>query len=234
MAANPGLWPKRLPALTDEQKRIREEFMALWHDVLPRYGAVEGFNHAYPLRSRDGSRVRTLEIGAGLGGHLPFEDLATQEYHALELRADMARRITERFPSVTVAVGDCQARIPYDDASFDRVLAIHVLEHLPDLPAALQEVRRVIRPGGTFSVVIPCEGGALYSFCRAISARRLFEKRYNQSYDWFVASEHINVPDEILAELAEDFAVTHSTYFPFRVPVQGMNVCIGLTLKPKV
>ena len=41
-------------------------------------------------------------------------------------------------------------RIPYDDASFDLVVGHAVLHHIPDVPAALREVLRVLRPGGRF------------------------------------------------------------------------------------
>ena len=40
--------------------------------------------------------------------------------------------------------------IPFADASFDAVIAIHMLYHVPDQPRALTEIRRVLRPGGRF------------------------------------------------------------------------------------
>ena len=46
-----GKWPKVLPPLTPEQQRRSDEFMKLWHEVLPRrYGLVERFNHLFPVR----------------------------------------------------------------------------------------------------------------------------------------------------------------------------------------
>ena len=45
------------------------------------------------------------------------------------------------------AVIDAQA-IPYEDESFDGVIANHMLFHVPDRPKALAEIRRVLRPGG--------------------------------------------------------------------------------------
>jgi SAM-dependent methyltransferase len=229
-------WPKRLPPLTAEQERIRDDFMAHWHEVLPRrYSAIERFNHGYPISRLPhvARRLRTLEIGAGLGAHLAFEDLAAQDYFAVELRSDMAARLEQRFPACRVVKGDCQERLPFSDAGFDRVLAIHVLEHLPNLPAALREIRRVLRPDGQLCVVIPCEGGLAYSLARNISARRIFEKRYGQSYDWLVQSEHVNLPAEIIEELERDFVIKHRRFFPLHIPVTTLNLVIGLTLAPR-
>jgi SAM-dependent methyltransferase len=41
-------------------------------------------------------------------------------------------------------------RIPYPDGSFDLVVGHAVLHHIPDVPAALREVLRVLKPGGRF------------------------------------------------------------------------------------
>ncbi|MBA3936549.1 MAG: class I SAM-dependent methyltransferase [Planctomycetes bacterium] len=228
-----GKWPKRLPQLTAEQQRIRDDFMREWLRTLPtKYGMIERFNHGYPLRSRV-SGCRTLEIGAGIGAHLAHEDIAEQEYYVNELRAELADILVQKHPGVKAAVGDCQQRLDFADGFFDRVLAIHVLEHLPDLPRAIAEVHRLLKPEGRFSVVIPCEGGLAYTLARNISARPMFEKRYGQSYDWFVAAEHINRPHEIIDELERHFIIRHRSFFPLKVPVVTANLVIGLTLQPK-
>lgn len=231
-----AIWPKTLPTLTRDQELVRDDFVRYWHEVLPRkYGAIERFNHGYPLRSirRDpGAPLRTLEIGAGLGEHLEYEDLTAQDYTCLELRDEMVRRLRERFPGVNAIHGDCQETLPFGDDHFDRVVAIHVFEHLPNLPAALDELQRVIAPHGTLAVVLPCDPGIAYGIARRISAQRVFQKRYHQSYDWFIRSEHINSPSEILELLRERFRVVHRRHFPLRVPIRTVNLCIGVTCEP--
>lgn len=231
-------WPKILPPLNDEQRRISDDFMKHWHEVLPKkYGVLDDFNHGYPVRHAPRDFRTTLEIGAGLGEHLAYEKLTEEQernYVALEMRENMAARIRERFPKVQTHVGDCQGRLDFADGSFDRILAVHVLEHLPNLPAAVREMHRLCHPeGGMFSVVIPCEGGLAYTLARRISAQRIFEKRYCQPYDWFIKREHLNVPEEILRELAPWFEVVHRSFYPLRLPLVACNLCIGLTLRPK-
>ena len=51
----------------------------------------------------------------------------------------------QRYP---LTVGDLCERTPFGDAQFDCVMMLSVMEHLQDLPAALAETRRLLRPGG--------------------------------------------------------------------------------------
>lgn len=226
-------WPKIAPPLSEEQRALTDDFMKHWHEVLPqRYGAIERFNHTYPLRHLpDLDKWRTLELGAGIGAHLEFEPLDRQEYHCIELRDAMADEIRRRFPSAITVTGDCQKRIPFDDNYFDRVVVIHVLEHLPDLPTAISEVHRVLKPGGIFSVVLPCDPGLAYEFARKISAERIFKTRYNMSYRWFVRREHLNSPAEIFHVLEQYFDIFDRTYFPLRVPLVNTNLCVGVAAR---
>lgn len=237
MVSENNIWPKQTSPLTAEQKAISDDFMKYWHEVLPtRYGMVERFNHGYPVRHAPREFLTTLEIGAGLGEHLAYERLSQSQscqYVALELRSNMAQRIQERYPDIRTHVGDCQERLEFSDGFFDRILAIHVLEHLPNLPAAVREMYRLChKERGVLSVVIPCEGGWAYSLARRISAQRIFEQRYGQSYAWFIQREHLNRPHEILRELGACFRVADRTYFPLHVPSVLVNLCIGMTLRP--
>ncbi len=226
-----GQYPKSLPELTDEQKRIREDFYKVWLEALPqRYGIIEEFNHQYPLQTFKPG-VKTLDVGAGRGAHAAYEKLDQQEYIGLELRSELADLMRAIHPNIKTFVGDIQDKIDFPNGYFDRVLTIHVLEHLPDLPHALDEIKRLLSPTGKFSVVLPCDPGLAYNLARNISARRIFEQRYKMDYDWFVACEHINHWSEIFAELHKRFKIVHQNYFPLRVRIPTINLVIGLTLE---
>jgi SAM-dependent methyltransferase len=237
--ATAAKWPKQLPPLTPGQRQINDDFVKQWHEVLPRrFGVVEAFNHQFPVkRSRPGFRA-SLEIGAGLGEHITYERLTPEQeaqYYAVELRENMAAELRRKFPRIQAITGDCQARLDFPDGFFDRVIAVHVLEHLPDLPAAIRESWRLLdRERGQFLAVIPTEGSPAYTLARKISAERLYKKRYGGDYSWFYRREHINLPAEIFEELDPYFTVEHRTFFPLPfLPMTFCNLCIGLALRPR-
>src|SRR5579884_1687838 len=58
-------------------------------------------------------------------------------------------------PGVDVVAHLEAAHLPFGDATLDTVLAFNVLEHLEDLPRVMQELARVLRPGGRCVVEVP-------------------------------------------------------------------------------
>lgn len=75
----------------------------------------------------------------------------------------------EGAPSGTIVDGvrsEDLSCLSYPDASFDLVLTSETLEHVPDLAAALAEVRRVLRPGGRHLFTVPWLPGVPETFAR--------------------------------------------------------------------
>jgi len=231
-------WPKFVPDLTPAQQLISDDFMEYWHEILPKkYGIVDRFNHSYPVKTAPANFTRTLEIGAGNGEHLKYESLddkQKQNYIALDFRENMVDVFVKQFPEVKIIVADCQKKMDFEDNFFDRILAIHILEHLPNLPNAIKELHRLCdKKRGVLQIVIPCEGSFAYSLARKISAQRIFESRYKQRYQWLIEREHINQPWEILEELNKYFILNSSQYFPLRVKLEFCNLCIGANFIPR-
>tara|TARA_B100001758_G_C18278664_1_gene540421 strand:+ start:292 stop:1020 length:729 start_codon:yes stop_codon:yes gene_type:complete len=235
---NRGRFPKKIKKLSIKKKKISDDFMKYWHTVLrDKYSIVDKFNHEYVVNSRPKNFKNVLEIGAGDGEHLYYEKLNRKKlknYFALDIRKNMLSRLNMEFVEVNSFKGDCQKKTIFKSNFFDRVIAIHVLEHLPNLPKALVEINRIIKKNGIFQVVIPCEGSLAYSIARKISAERIFKKKYNMSYKWFIEREHLNIPSEIFNELEKFFRIVSASYFPISViPLEFCNLCIGLNLKKK-
>jgi SAM-dependent methyltransferase len=205
--------------------------MMLWHQILPkRYGIIERFNHGYPARLPVKSGAKTLEIGAGLGEHSKHENMARQEYHCLEYREEFCQRLRKLLPSQQVHCGDIQSRQPWPSQAFDRVLAIHVLEHLPNLPAALAEIERLLKNDGVFDVVIPCEGGIAHTFAQKISAERVFRKNFKMDFAPIHKNEHVNTFYEIHGLLGAHFRFLKAAYFPLAIPIATINLCAAFRL----
>lgn len=124
--------------------------------VVRSHAARTAANSAAYLLPRLDAGVTVLDIGCGPGSITV--DLARRvepgHVHGIDrsdgVLAD-ARARADRLGNVTFAVGDAY-ELELADDSFDVVHAHQVLQHLSDPVAALREMRRVCRPGGTIAV----------------------------------------------------------------------------------
>lgn len=96
-----------------------------------------------------------LELGSGTGFFLLnlMQGGVAARGSVTDLSPGMVRVALRNASSLGLDVDGRVAdaeRIPYDDATFDLVVGHAVLHHIPDVPAALREVLRVLKPGGRF------------------------------------------------------------------------------------
>jgi ubiquinone/menaquinone biosynthesis C-methylase UbiE len=127
--------------------------------VLPRVVDVMcGLKNAKPLRRRvcAGLEGRVVELGFGSGHNAPFYPEAVERVAAIE-PADLGWRLAEkRVRATRVPVeraGLDGQSLPFGDDSFDTALSTWTLCTIPDVAAALSEVRRVLKPGGALHFV---------------------------------------------------------------------------------
>jgi ubiquinone/menaquinone biosynthesis C-methylase UbiE len=130
--------------------------MGLYGDhVLPRViNVLGGLKSQEPMRRRAcaGLEGRVLELGFGSGHNAPFYPEAVERVAAIE-PADLGWRLADkRVRAARVPVeraGLDGQSLPFGDDSFDTALSTWTLCTIPDVAAALSEVRRVLKPGGT-------------------------------------------------------------------------------------
>lgn len=99
-----------------------------------------------------GARGRTLELGAGTGLNLRHYPAAATPLVVAEPEEPMARRLERRVREVRPSARVVRAaadRLPFADGSIDTVVVTLVLCTVPDQPAALREIRRVLAADGT-------------------------------------------------------------------------------------
>ena len=138
----------------DDREQVRQQYatednlqtrLSVWHATLdgrePSTEALGVVVAAHP--------TAVLEVGCGtgafaarIGAALPDADLVA---------IDLSERLVDLTASrgVEARLADVQD-LPFDDESFDVVTAMWMLYHVPDLHLGLSEIRRVLRPGGTF------------------------------------------------------------------------------------
>jgi ubiquinone/menaquinone biosynthesis C-methylase UbiE len=97
---------------------------------------------------------KVLEVGAGTGANAPLYGDAVTRLVLCEpdprMRRQIAPKLPARLEARTEIVDASLARLPFDDASFDVVVATLVLCTVVEPRAALAEIRRVLRPGGLY------------------------------------------------------------------------------------
>jgi ubiquinone/menaquinone biosynthesis C-methylase UbiE len=103
-----------------------------------------------------GARGDVVEIGFGSGLNVPFYPEAVKRVAAVE-PADVGWMLAEkrlRATSVPVERSGLDGQsLPFADNSYDAALSTWTLCTIPDVAAALTEVRRVLKPGGTLHFV---------------------------------------------------------------------------------
>jgi len=104
-------------------------------------------------RIMDDLQGRIVEIGAGSGTNFSYYPAGVQ-VSATEPDPHMLKRARaklEELAATNIEVQQAPAeKLPFDDASFDHALCTWVLCTVDDLPATLGEMRRVLKPDGTF------------------------------------------------------------------------------------
>jgi SAM-dependent methyltransferase len=107
-----------------------------------------------------------LDLGCGFGRHAFEAAKRGASVVALDAGADEVAQVRATFAAMieagelgadhpaTSVQGDALA-LPFPDGVFDRVIASEVLEHIPDDSAAMRELARVLRPGGSMAVTVP-------------------------------------------------------------------------------
>jgi SAM-dependent methyltransferase len=105
-------------------------------------------------RIRADPPTRILDWGCGYGQVTDLLWQAGMDVTAFDYRPDAQEgvRPLPRYSHLKALISHDPRRLPFADHSFDAVLSCGVLEHVEDPDASLDEIRRVLVPGGTFYV----------------------------------------------------------------------------------
>lgn len=107
-----------------------------------------------------------LDLGCGLGLGLAYAHQLNCTLHATEFDAGALEFVKEHFP-VSTYQGDVWGA-QYPDNYFDFIHISHVIEHVLDPIAYLQEMKRILKPGGTLAIGTPDSSSRMYRLHRSI------------------------------------------------------------------
>src|SRR5947209_6916073 len=110
------------------------------------------------MRLSPGARVLDTGAGTGIAARVASQAASGVVAVALDPAIEMLR--VGRRHGLAIAVGGQAQALPFADGTFDGVMASFVISHVPSYEAALAEMVRVLRRGGTVGVTAwgPAEG----------------------------------------------------------------------------
>lgn len=95
---------------------------------------------------------RILDVGCGRG--VLLKELARRDFeaHGFEVSPSAAEGVDSR---IAIRIGDDLSEASYPSANFDQVIIWHVLEHVSDPRGTIEEIHRILKPGGEIVVAVP-------------------------------------------------------------------------------
>ena len=171
-----------------------------------------------------------LELGCGTGSMWQGVTLPADCHVTLtDLSAGMlaAAQANTRRLAADYMVCDAMA-LPFADASFDVVIANMMLYHVPDIPRALGEIRRVLKPQGRFFAATFGEHGAVEAVLDMLSLPCTANHRFTLQNGGTLLAEHF---DDIRLLRREDaLDVTDlSDLIAYLRSMQGMTVLADIS-----
>lgn len=119
-----------------------------------------------------GSGSEVLEIGSGPGNFAGLLAKAGANVTGIDFASDMVKVASRKYPHITFNQADAE-KLPFENSSFDTVVANFVVHHLARPEKVFREAGRVLRPGGRFTFAVwgdPEGQSSIGAFFAAVAA----------------------------------------------------------------
>ena len=159
-------------------------------------------------RPEDAQKV-TLELGAGTLNQLQYEPHVqvydiVEPFTALYEQSPHLGRIRHQYSSIHAIA---------EDACYDRITSVAVLEHVCDLPALVARSGLLLKKDGGFHASIPNEGTWLWTLGWKLTTGLEFRFKHGLDYGELMRHEHVNTANEIEEVLKYFFKKVHHKVF---------------------
>ena len=187
-------------------------------------GLLSRYPHKLMEKNITHKAHRILEVGFGEGEHFRYVKSPYKQYIGIDI--DRERLLQNEYPKhISTKVMDAQ-KIDYPDSYFDRVIATCLLAHLQEPEVALHEWRRVLKSGGLCTIYVPLEPSVALKIFRLIVMKPKLRKMGFDSYDLFIAREHINHASRLMVFIKNVFENDETTILmrPFPIKIHCINL----------
>lgn len=228
----PDLAPSQglpLPRLYQDPDYLRwDQLRHQAQDYFYREGSlvawVQNAGHRQVRALRRGRRLGlTLDLGCGDGAHYPYLDNPAGCL-GLDLDLSSLAKLRGRHPDFFVVRGDAH-QLPLKDGAVDCIVNVYNLEHMVFLDHALEEMARVLAPGGDVFISVPSEGGLAWALGRRLTTARHFNAQ-DMDYMRVVQIEHVNCIWQLDRALRRHFRLRRRCFFPLGAPLFHLNLVV--------
>lgn len=118
-----------------------------------------------------------------------------------------------------------------NNIKFTRIIASHVLEHLPNPEKILLDWINLLEDDGRLDIVIPCDPGIFFRFGQLLGRKKAM-RNYGMSFkelELMLAREHIN-PCQNLIKIVKFYTDAKLSYFPFKIPLINLNLFVFIRI----
>ena len=174
---------------------------------------VAGIFHRFLEKNRSGYYPITLELAATHGQHLDFvtHGYGTYILSDFVLNDTLIAKSKEKI-NVSVMKLDVRDLSDLTENGIDRVVVTCLLHHIEDVPPALQQMVRVLKPEtGVIDILLPNDPSFIWNLGRIIFTvpKVLLAGKSWKDYWKYVNDEHVNKIDQILLDV-KNIALSHN------------------------
>lgn len=209
-----------------------EEYMDKWTKIYQNTNYDSGLTGYFLKKSHEWSEKKfdktmkfnkVLEVGAGSGVHIDYVKHQYDEYYMTDLHDSFINQSKDKVNEKVILKIEDATKLSFEDNTFDRVIATHILEHVQNPHEVLMEWTRVLKPGGVLTIVLPCDPGFAWRLGRNLFARKSFINK-GIDYDYWISREHINPINNLVSFIKTYFNETEESWKPFSIPSMDLNL----------
>jgi|TARA_B110000046_G_C12992572_1_gene398513 SAM-dependent methyltransferase len=168
---------------------------------------------------------KILEIGAGVEPHDKYIKHQYDEYHILETSDFALEQLSLNKKYILHKYnGD---KLPFENETFDRIIISHSLEHIDQPEIFINNVMKILKINGIFSISLPTDPGVLWRMARYVNGFFKAKKVYKISrleYNYINATEHVNPIFNLISLIRYNYKDSHEEYFyPIRLKLADLN-----------